>query len=54
MGISIAIAIWAGLDRLFPDDTTLIAYSLRYLRYALLGGWIAAGAPMMFQIQDGK
>jgi membrane-associated phospholipid phosphatase len=54
MGISIAIAIWAGLDRLFPDGTTLMAYSLRYLRYALLGGWIAAGAPMIFQIQDGN
>jgi membrane-associated phospholipid phosphatase len=50
VGISVAIAIWAGLDALFPDGTTPIAYSLRYLRYTLIGGWIAAGAPIVFQL----
>lgn len=49
IGITIALAIWGGLDYLFPEDTTFIAYSLRYLRYALLGGWIAAGAPWVFR-----
>lgn len=49
MGLTIALVIWGGLDYLWPEDTTFIAYSLRYLRYALLGGWIAAGAPWIFQ-----
>lgn len=49
VGISVAIAIWAGLGALFPDGTTPIAYSLRYLRYTLIGGWIALGAPIVFQ-----
>jgi len=49
IGITVAIALWAGLGRGFPDDTTVTAYGLRYLRYSLIGGWIAAGAPMVFQ-----
>ncbi len=48
IGITIALVIWAGLDVLFPEGKTFIAYSLRYLRYTLLGGWIAAGAPLLF------
>jgi membrane-associated phospholipid phosphatase len=49
VGILVAVAIWAGLSALFPDGSTLLAYSLRYLRYALVGGWIAAGAPIVFR-----
>ena len=49
VGIAIALIIWAGLDYLFPEGATVIAYSLRYLRYTLLGGWIAAGAPWLFR-----
>lgn len=49
IGISVAIVLWAGLDQLFPEGSTLVAYSLRYLRYALLGGWITAGAPLLFR-----
>jgi len=48
IGITIALVIWAGLDFLFPEGKTFIAYSLRYLRYTLLGEWIAAGAPLLF------
>jgi membrane-associated phospholipid phosphatase len=49
IGIVVAVAIWAGLSALFPDGPTPLAYSLRYLRYALVGGWIAAGAPIVFR-----
>ena len=49
VGIAIALFIWAGLDHLFPEGNTFTAYSLRYGRYALLGGWIAAGAPWLFR-----
>jgi hypothetical protein len=48
-GITIALIIWGGLGAVFPDGTTAIAYSLRYLRYALLGAWIGAGAPRLFR-----
>jgi membrane-associated phospholipid phosphatase len=49
IGIGVALIIWAGLGALFPEGRTLIAYALRYLRYVLLGGWIAAGAPLLFR-----
>ncbi|WP_416668670.1 phosphatase PAP2 family protein [Egbenema bharatensis] len=45
IGISVTVVIWAGLAALFPDGQTPIAYGLRYLRYALVGGWIAVGTP---------
>jgi hypothetical protein len=32
----------------FPDGENLLAYSLRYLRYALIGFWIAGLAPLVF------
>jgi hypothetical protein len=40
--------IWAGLGALFPDGENLLAHSLRYLRYALAGFWIAGLAPCLF------
>ncbi len=52
VGISGAIAIWAGLAALFPEGTTPLIHSLRYLRYSLLGIWISAGAPTIFQCMD--
>lgn len=49
VGMVVAVAIWAGLSAVFPSGSTPIAYSLRYLRYALVGGWVAAGAPIIFR-----
>jgi membrane-associated phospholipid phosphatase len=49
VGMAVVVAIWAGLRALFPDDGSLLAYALRFLRYALVGAWIAAGAPAVFQ-----
>ncbi|MBI3158897.1 MAG: phosphatase PAP2 family protein [Chloroflexi bacterium] len=43
-----ALLIWRGLGAVFPGGENLLAYALRYLRYALLGFWIAAGAPWLF------
>ncbi|MEW6716285.1 MAG: phosphatase PAP2 family protein [Chloroflexota bacterium] len=48
LGLIGVIAIWAGLDAVFPDGKTFLAYSLRYVRYALVGFWMAALAPMVF------
>lgn len=40
--------IWAGLGAVFPRGETLVPFLLRYLRYALIGAWISALAPLLF------
>jgi len=40
--------IWFGLGQLLPEDPNLFCYSLRYLRYTLVGLWVSAFAPMIF------
>lgn len=49
LGLTVVLAIWAGLGALFPRDATLLAALLRYLRYAILGAWITLGAPLLFE-----
>lgn len=49
LGLVGVLLIWAGLDQVFPEGTSLIALSLRYLRYALVGAWISMGAPLLFR-----
>ncbi len=48
IGLVGVVLLWRGLGMLFPGGDTLVAYSLRYLRYALIGFWISAGAPSLF------
>ena len=45
----VVLALWAGLRAVLPDDGSALAYALRFVRYALMGAWIAAGAPALFQ-----
>ena len=42
------ILFWYVLGLFLPRGETLLAYSLRYLRYGLVGFWVAAGAPELF------
>lgn len=49
LGMAVVLAIWAGLRAVFPQGATPLAYALRYLRYALIGTWVAAGAPVLFR-----
>lgn len=39
---------WYGLGEVFPRDPGMLAYTLRYVRYALIGLWLSAGAPILF------
>ena len=39
---------WYGLGKVFPRDPGLLAYTMRYLRYALIGIWVTAVAPILF------
>jgi hypothetical protein len=48
LGVIGVIVFWYLLGLLLPRGDTLIAYSLRYLRYMLVGLWVAAGAPELF------
>lgn len=47
-GLAGVFLLWYGLGALFPRGESLLPYVLRYLRYALLGLWVSAGAPTIF------
>jgi hypothetical protein len=48
IGVAGVLGLWAGLGALFPEGEFLLAYALRYLRYALVGAWISVLAPLVF------
>ena len=48
LGITGVLIIWKGLGTLFPRGEDLLGYSLRYVRYALIGLWITGLAPLVF------
>lgn len=48
IGLVGVLALWRGLDILFPGGQNLLAASLRYLRYALVGVWVTGLAPLVF------
>lgn len=49
IGLIGVVVLYAGLGALFPDDMSLIGMILRYLRYTLIGLWIAWGSPILFE-----
>jgi membrane-associated phospholipid phosphatase len=40
--------LWYGLGSIFPRTQNFLGFSLRYLRYTLVGVWVAALAPLLF------
>jgi membrane-associated phospholipid phosphatase len=48
IGVAGVFVLWAGLGAVFPEGETLLAYALRYIRYSLVGFWVAGVAPMIF------
>jgi membrane-associated phospholipid phosphatase len=48
LGVAGVLILYLGLKAIFPTGETFIPYFLRYLRYALIGLWISAGAPWIF------
>ena len=48
IGLLGVLIFWYGLGLVFPRGEYLLAYILRYIRYALVGLWISALAPMLF------
>jgi membrane-associated phospholipid phosphatase len=48
VGLLVVLAIWYGLGLVFPRGESFIPFVLRFIRYALLGIWVSAGAPLFF------
>lgn len=48
LGVAGVLAIRYGLKFIFPEGETLLAWSLRYVRYACIGFWMTGGAPWTF------
>ncbi len=47
-GLAGILILYLGLRAIFPRGESLVPYVLRYLRFALIGLWISAGAPWLF------
>lgn len=48
IGLVGVVILYAGLGAIFPRNADLISYALRYVRYTLIGFWVAGGAPWLF------
>lgn len=48
LGLVGVLALYLGLGSIFPNQVDLISYTLRFVRYFLIGFWIAYGAPEFF------
>jgi len=48
VGVLGVLVIWFGLGEIFPRGESFFPYLFRFIRYALLGGWVTAGAPLIF------
>ncbi|NOH04517.1 MAG: phosphatase PAP2 family protein [Chloroflexi bacterium] len=49
IGLAGVLILWMGLGAVFPRGDDALAYALRFLRYSLVGWWVAGGAPWVFQ-----
>jgi hypothetical protein len=48
-GLLGTLIFYLGLKAIFPRADDFLSYFLRYIRFALVGMWISAGAPWVFQ-----
>ncbi len=48
IGLIGVLIFWMGLGEIFPRGDGVMIYTLRYIRYALVGWWVAGGAPWVF------
>jgi membrane-associated phospholipid phosphatase len=49
IGLAGMLVIYLGLGAIFPRTEDLVGFFLRYVRYAMLGAWVAALAPAFFR-----
>jgi len=48
IGLIGVLILWMGLGEIFPRGEGVLIYSLRFIRYALVGWWVTGGAPWVF------
>jgi hypothetical protein len=48
LGLAGVLILYLGLSLLLPSSETTVGQVMRFIRYGLLGAWIAAGAPWLF------
>ncbi len=48
LGMVVLVAIWQGLDTIFPEEPLWLGLPLRALRYLLMSLWAAYYAPLLF------
>lgn len=48
IGVIGIIFLWAGLRYVFPEGETSLAFTLRYVRYGLIGFWLTGLGPYLF------
>jgi membrane-associated phospholipid phosphatase len=48
IGLIGVLIFWMGLGEVFPRGDGFIFYTLRYIRYMLVGWWVTGGAPWVF------
>lgn len=48
LGMLGGLVLFMGLDAIFPEGQDWLAFTLRYLRYALTGFWMTGLAPLIF------
>ncbi len=49
IGLIGVLVFWFGLGKLLPRGEDLLSLVAAYVRYALVGFWISAGAPLVFR-----
>lgn len=49
VGLAGVFVFWFVLGRILPRSEDALGYALRYFRYALVGFWISALAPLLFE-----
>ena len=49
IGLIGVLILWMGLGEIFPRGDSILIYSLRFIRYTLVGFWVTGGAPWVFQ-----
>jgi membrane-associated phospholipid phosphatase len=48
LGVIGVLVIRYGLKAIFPQGETWLALTFQYVRYAAIGAWVSAGAPLLF------
>jgi membrane-associated phospholipid phosphatase len=49
IGVAGIYLLWFGLGRVFPRHADVLSFTLRFFRYTLVGLWISALAPLLFE-----